>query len=245
MAAHDRLGDDRLVRDGRRDARVGLATFSAVRSSNRSARIAEESLLTAMRPLLVPSLAEDPDHKVLWHDRHTARVSGGRAIVEQAGGVIHLAIGLRNLGTGIALLHGWHPMPDQVFGDRPHIEAEDSRRLAIDLYIPAGGPATGRRPGRPAGTDRRPRLPSGSQMIRYAPDSAARCGSGIPSPSTSSTATNRAVNAPSVGTPSSPQVTTAGTARWVATGIWTGRTLAKVRPGFWSVVPELGMGLRP
>ena len=53
---------------------LAVATFSAVRSSNRSARIAEESLLTAMRPLLVPSLSDDPVHKVLWHDRHTAKV---------------------------------------------------------------------------------------------------------------------------------------------------------------------------
>jgi len=118
---------------------LALATFSAVRSSNRSARIAEESLLTSMQPLLVPSLSGDPVHKVLWSDRHTARVSGGRAIAEEEGGVIYLAMGLRNVGTGIALLHGWHPMPDQVFVDRPHVEAEDFRRLTIDLYIQAGG----------------------------------------------------------------------------------------------------------
>ena len=54
-------------------------------------------------------------------------------------GIIYLAIGLRNLGTGIALLHGWHPMPDQAFEDLPHVPAEDFRRLTIDLYIPAGG----------------------------------------------------------------------------------------------------------
>jgi hypothetical protein len=118
---------------------LAVATFSAVRSSNRSARIAEESLLTAMRPLLVPSLAEDPVHKVLWHDRHAARIGGGRAIFEEENGVIYLALGLRNLGTGIALLHGWHPMPDQAFEDRPHVTAEEFRRLTIDLYIPAGG----------------------------------------------------------------------------------------------------------
>jgi hypothetical protein len=118
---------------------LALATFSAVRSSNRSARIAQESLLTGMRPLLVPSLADDPVHKVLWHDRHTARVSGGRAVFEEEEGVIYLAIALRNLGSGIALLHGWHPMPDQAFEDRPHVEAEDFRYLVIDLYIPAGG----------------------------------------------------------------------------------------------------------
>jgi len=78
-------------------------------------------------------------HKVLWSDRHTARVSGGRAVFEEENDVIYLAIGLRNLGTGIALLHGWHPSPDQAFVDRPHAEAEEFRRLVIDLYIPAGG----------------------------------------------------------------------------------------------------------
>ena len=36
------------------------ATFSAVRSSNRSARIAEQALLAGMRPLLVPSLSDAP-----------------------------------------------------------------------------------------------------------------------------------------------------------------------------------------
>jgi hypothetical protein len=118
---------------------LAVATFSAVRSSNRTARIAEESLLTAMRPLLVPSLSDDPVHKVLWQDRHVARVVGGRAIVEEESGVIYLAMGLRNLGTGIALLHGWHPMPDQAFEDRPHAPADEFRRLRIDLYIAAGG----------------------------------------------------------------------------------------------------------
>ncbi len=118
---------------------LALATFSAVRSSNRTARIAEETLLTGMRPLLVPSLSDDPMHKVLWHDRHTAHVGGGRAIFEEENGVIYLAMGLRNLGTGIALLHGWYPLPDMAFEDRPHAEAEDFRQLTIDLYIPAGG----------------------------------------------------------------------------------------------------------
>jgi hypothetical protein len=118
---------------------LALATFSAVRSSNRSARIAEETLLTGMRPLLVPSLSDDPAQKVLWHDRHTARLGGGRALLEELDGVIYLALGLRNLGTGIALLHGWQPMPGDSFEDRPHVAPEDFRRLTIDLYISAGG----------------------------------------------------------------------------------------------------------
>jgi hypothetical protein len=118
---------------------LGVATFSAVRSSNRSARIAEQALLTGMRPLLVPSLRDDPVQKVLWQDEHAVRLEGGRAIVEQQNDVIYLAVGLRNLGAGLALLHGWDPRPERVFANDPHAEPEDFRRLAIDLYIAAGG----------------------------------------------------------------------------------------------------------
>jgi hypothetical protein len=118
---------------------LAVATFSAVRSSNRSARIAEQALLTGMRPLLVPSLADDPVQKVLWSDRHAVRLGGGRAVVEEQGGVIYLAIGVRNVGAGIALLHGWYPMPDRAFVNEPHAEADDFRRLSIDLYIASGG----------------------------------------------------------------------------------------------------------
>lgn len=35
---------------------LAVATFSAVRSSNHSARVAEESLMAGLHPLLVPSL---------------------------------------------------------------------------------------------------------------------------------------------------------------------------------------------
>jgi hypothetical protein len=117
---------------------LAVATFSAVRSSNRSARIAEQALLAGLRPLLLPSLAGAPVQKVLWSDRHTARVEGGRAVCEDIDGVIYLAIGLRNVGAGIALLHGWYPRPDQaLFGDPP-ADADDFRRLGVDLYIGPG-----------------------------------------------------------------------------------------------------------
>jgi hypothetical protein len=117
---------------------LAVATFSAVRSSNRSARVAEESLLTAIRPFLIPSLSSDPAHKVLWGDRRTARVEGGRAVFEEDGGVIYLAMGLRNVGNGIALLHGWDPL-EEASSTRPPADPAGFRRLTIDLYIPAGG----------------------------------------------------------------------------------------------------------
>jgi hypothetical protein len=115
---------------------LGIATFSAVRSSQRAARIAEQALLTGMRPLLVPSRPEDPAQKILWSDRHAVRLSGGRALIEEDAGVIYLAMGLRNVGTGIALLHGWYPMAERAFVNVPHAGPEDFRRLTIDLYIP-------------------------------------------------------------------------------------------------------------
>ena len=113
---------------------LAVATFSAVRSSNRTARIAEESLLTGMRPLLVPSLSGDPVHKVLWHDRHTARVGGGRVVFEVEGDVIYLALGLRNLGTGIALLQRLGPLPRRSVRGRSRTLCPGGlRRLTIDL----------------------------------------------------------------------------------------------------------------
>ncbi len=118
---------------------LAVATFSAVRSSNRSARVAEEALRVGLRPLLVPSLAGDPVHKAVWGDRHVAKVEGGRAVVEQEGEVIYLALGLRNVGSGIALIHGWLCLAHHAFDNAPHAAPEEFRRQAIDLYVPAGG----------------------------------------------------------------------------------------------------------
>ena len=117
---------------------LAVATFWAVRSSNRSARIAEQALRAGLRPLLVQSRAADPDQKVLWQDRHAVHLTGGRAIVEENDGVIYLAMGLRNAGAGIALLHGWYPMPERAFANDPHADPREFRRLTIDLYIPPG-----------------------------------------------------------------------------------------------------------
>lgn len=118
---------------------LAAATFSAVRSSNRSARVAEESLMAGLRPLIVPSLPGDPVHKALWADGHAAKVEGGRAIVERVGDVIYLALGLRNAGSGIALIHGWLVLEHRPFENTAHAEPEEFRRQGIDLYVPAGG----------------------------------------------------------------------------------------------------------
>jgi len=116
---------------------LALATFGAIRSANKAARVAEQTLLMNMRPLLVQSFVTDPPQKALWNDRHVAKIEGGRAVAEHVGDVIYLAIGLRNMGAGIALLHGWHIWP--VFQRDEPVDAEEFRRLAIDLYVPPNG----------------------------------------------------------------------------------------------------------
>jgi hypothetical protein len=118
---------------------LAAATFSAVRSSNRSARVAEQALLAGMRPLLVPSLRDDPEQKVLWRGGHVARVAGGRAVAEHEDGVVYLAIGVRNVGSGLALLHGWYPRAAWTGANEPPAAPDEFRMQIIDLYIPPGG----------------------------------------------------------------------------------------------------------
>jgi hypothetical protein len=118
---------------------LAAATFTAVRSSNRSARVAERALLAGMRPLLVPSLADDPVQKVLWRDQHVAHLTGGRALAQHEGGVVYLAIGLRNVGAGLALLHGWYPRPHFALSEIAPAGIDEFRRLVVDLYVAPGG----------------------------------------------------------------------------------------------------------
>jgi len=117
---------------------LAAATFASVRSANRSARIAEQALQVGLRPLLTPSKLEDPLIKVLWVDGHHARIEGGRAAVEVVNGVIYLAMSLRNVGSGMAVLHGWRSAAGSVHADEPHAEPDQFRNQVRDLYVPAG-----------------------------------------------------------------------------------------------------------
>jgi hypothetical protein len=119
---------------------LAFATFAAVRSSNRSARIAEVALQEQRRPLLAPSRMEDPRQKIMFLEGHWVAAAGGRAAVEHVDGVVFLAISLRNVGSGIAVCQGWVVR----LGDSPlrmhstHAPLEDFRLQSRDLYVPAG-----------------------------------------------------------------------------------------------------------
>jgi len=119
---------------------LAVATFASVRSANRAARAAEESLLDGLRPLLVNSRLQDPPEKISFSDRHWVHVPGGHGAVEASDDAVYLALALRNVGRGMAVLQSWIVQPSLVWSPQQpdHRPLDEFRRLTRDLYIPAG-----------------------------------------------------------------------------------------------------------
>jgi hypothetical protein len=116
---------------------LAVATFSSVRSANRAARTAERALQVGLRPVLVTSRPQDPTETMMWGDRRWTTVAGGRASVEEADGNVYFALSLRNVGTGLAVLAGWHVAAELVrAGDHPDLS--EFRPQMRDLMVPAG-----------------------------------------------------------------------------------------------------------
>jgi hypothetical protein len=118
---------------------LAASTLVAVRSANRSARIAEYSMQIGIRPLLMPSRLEDSAQKIMWGDEHWASLPGAGASVEMQDGNIYLAMSLRNSGSGIAVIQGWHLRLGELTADHPHAEPDEFRPQTRDLYVPGDG----------------------------------------------------------------------------------------------------------
>jgi hypothetical protein len=111
-------------------------TLGSVRSANRAARVAEQSLLAAQRPLLVQSRVDDPLQKVGFSDDVWLIARGGQGDARATDDAVYFAIAIRNVGTGIAVLHGWHLFPEIQLGtDMTPTPLEDFTMLTRDLYI--------------------------------------------------------------------------------------------------------------
>jgi hypothetical protein len=118
---------------------LAIATFSATRSSNRSARLAERAILLRNRPVLSPSRLDDRPEKVPFIEQKWFRVKGGHAVVEHSDGVLYLVMGVRNVGTGLAVLRGWRARPGLLNAQEvDHAPLESFQRQGRDIYIPAG-----------------------------------------------------------------------------------------------------------
>ena len=118
---------------------LAIATFASVRSANRSARTAERALQVNLRPLLFPSRLQDPPVKAMWVDRHWASIPGSRAHVEVSDDdVVYLAMSLRNVGQGMAVIHGWSISGNWQSAAGEHGDPDSFRLQGRDLYIPPG-----------------------------------------------------------------------------------------------------------
>jgi hypothetical protein len=117
---------------------LGVATFSSVKSANRSARVAERSLLAGLRPVLIPSRTDDAEQEVRFVDGETFTIKGHGGNVDlPANGNAYFGLAIRNGGTGLAVTHGWSPaLIDGSFSEAPAVE--EFRPQVRDIYIPAG-----------------------------------------------------------------------------------------------------------
>jgi hypothetical protein len=116
---------------------LAAAAFTSIRSANRSAQAAERAVLASIRPVLLPSRLEDRPDKVIWVDGHHVMLEGGGAYIELIDGTLYLAISLRNVNTGLAVLQGWDPSERVRMATEPTRPTEDFRPQTRDLYIPA------------------------------------------------------------------------------------------------------------
>ena len=90
-----------------------------------------------LRPLLVPSRLDDPPQKVTFVEGAYLVAPGGAAVAEANDGAVLLAAALRNVGSGIAVLHGWHFYPELVTAAE-HLAPEEFTRLTRDIFIAPG-----------------------------------------------------------------------------------------------------------
>jgi hypothetical protein len=117
---------------------LAVTTYASVRSANRAARVAELSLLAGLRPLLVESAESDATLRVNFADVHGIAVPGGCAAVEIVEDRLYLVFSLRNVGSGLAVLHGGAVYPRREGASVELPPLETFTMLSRDIYIPPG-----------------------------------------------------------------------------------------------------------
>jgi hypothetical protein len=116
---------------------LAIATFSSTRSANRAARVSEQALQARLRPVLFSARHDDAAQKVSWVDEHRVVLRNGLAAIQEEAAAMYLAIPLRNVGSGLAVLHGWNISAGRASAQAP-ADIDSFRRQQVDLYVPAG-----------------------------------------------------------------------------------------------------------
>ena len=116
---------------------LAVATFSSVKSANRSARVAERALLAGQRPYLIASREDDPLERVRFGDDIVLEVSGHGGAIKCKNDNIYMAIALRNAGAGLGVIMGWIAAVREM-SDRDPPGLHEFRPQQRDLYVPAG-----------------------------------------------------------------------------------------------------------
>jgi hypothetical protein len=116
---------------------LAFATFSSTRSANRAARVSERALNAGLRPVLFNARPQDPPQKVGFVDNHWLLLRDGLGVAQVYERKLYLALPLRNVASGLAVLHAWH-LSFRPTGSVPPAPTEQFRRLQRDLYVPAG-----------------------------------------------------------------------------------------------------------
>jgi hypothetical protein len=121
---------------------LAIATFAAIKSANVSARIAERAFLIGLRPVLAPTRRDDLVQKVSYGDQKWVHIPPTSATGEvgddsggSADGAVYLAMGLRNVGNGMAVLLGWRFYPEW-YRSPEHSPLEEFRPQTRDLFVP-------------------------------------------------------------------------------------------------------------
>src|SRR5215475_1483814 len=80
---------------------------------------------------------QDPAQKIEFLEGNWVTVPGGEAVMDATEGAIYMAVSVRNVGTGLAVMHGWHVKAGRQT-ERSHAPLEEFTAQIRDIYVASG-----------------------------------------------------------------------------------------------------------
>jgi hypothetical protein len=100
--------------------------------------------MVGLRPVLVPSHEDDLLERIRFGDGQIVQVPGHGGAGEVHNDNVYMALGLRNGGNGLAVIHGWRARV-RIDSENPGAgrvddvpDLDEFRQQQLDLYIQAG-----------------------------------------------------------------------------------------------------------